>query len=134
MAAFGADDHQDENGARIPVTLGRLDERLIALAREVQRTEQAATEALRLAREDLHKHLAALNGNQAELLRREATYITRPDYEVRHTELDRSWRQELKPVVDRLNEVRSAIMPIYAACGLTFLAVLAVAARVFLKL
>lgn len=65
MSAFGTDDdHLDDNGYRIMPTLARLDERLIALGREVERNEQAGHRALEIASTEVSRRLELLNGER----------------------------------------------------------------------
>jgi hypothetical protein len=78
VSAFGAaDEHQDECGTRIIPTLARLDERIIALGREVERNDVAGQRALELASADTARRLEALNGLHEEARCVRATYYSR---------------------------------------------------------
>jgi hypothetical protein len=90
MSAFGAgDEHLDDSGTRIMPTLARLDERLIALGREVERNEAAGQRALELATKETERRLHILNGAHEEAKCTRATYYSREMHDQFATAVDK---------------------------------------------
>lgn len=57
---------RDMNGMELRVELARLDERMKAQAREITHSEQAASNALKLAADELARRLDTLNNQHAD--------------------------------------------------------------------
>lgn len=70
-----------------------FDSKFAELEKRLELRDKLSQQALNLAADNLEKHLNDLNNAKAELVRLQATFITKNEYEIRHESLmkDMSW-------------------------------------------
>lgn len=81
--------------------LARLDERIKALAREIERTEAAGRREVEIAAAELARRLDILNHAHQEAVMVQRTYVPRETYERDHKE-DDSRMRKLESLADRM--------------------------------
>ena len=70
-----------------------FDSKFEELEKRLELRDRLAQQALHLAADNLEKHLGDLNNARSELVRLQATFISKAEYEIRHETLmrDMSW-------------------------------------------
>lgn len=97
------------------VELARLDERIKALQRELERSEHAHDLALKIASDELARRLDTLNHAHQQAVEVQGTYLPRETYDAKHRELE----LRLDVLDGNFRETRGRLwLPMLAAGGI----------------